>query len=99
EQIDEETDVISVQNGELRLVLLDVRMVRQDMERIADAARRIDRIAELGRELECRHARDVRLPREDLQIQHELDVLLDVLGYARRAVRNVEIVGRARAGL
>ena len=54
--------------------------------RLGNANLRIGARAALARELERDHAREVRLQREHLQIEHQLDVLLPDLGHAWRAI-------------
>ena len=61
-------------------------MVRHRMVRLGHADLRIGARAALARELERDDARHVRLQRQHLQIEHQLDVLFPVGGHARRAL-------------
>ena len=54
------------------------------MEALRDAALRIDAARRVAAHLEREHARDVRLERERLQIEHQLDVLVERVGHAGR---------------
>jgi hypothetical protein len=69
------------------------------VERVADAAVRVDGVAQLLGEQHRRHARDVRLPGQHLQIDHQLDVLFDVRRGAGRGGRHRQIVRQLLAGL
>src|SRR5215467_1343157 len=84
EQVREQRDVIAVQHRESIHVLAQVRMMREDVERIPDATLRIDGVAELFGHQERGDARDVGLPGQHLQVEHQLDVRLDVFRDAGR---------------
>ena len=77
EEVGELRHVVGVQLRELIHVAAVVRVMRQVVERIADARLREDGVAELAREHQRRDARDLRLEREHLQVEHQLQVLLE----------------------
>jgi hypothetical protein len=99
EEVREQLHVVLIELREAVLVLLHVRVVRQRVERIADPALGVDLAAQLLAHQEGRHAGDLRLPRQHLQVVHQRDVLLDVLRHAGGRRRDVEIVGQLLAGL
>ena len=99
EEVREEPDVIAVEHREALVVLLHVRVMRQRVERVAHAALRVDGAAQLLAQQERRDARDLGLPRQHLQVVHQLDVLLDVTRHARRRGRHREIVRELLPGL
>ena len=68
------------------------------MERLAHAALGVDRIAVLDRKHEGRDARHLGLPGEHLQIEHHLDVILEVARYAHRRRRQVQVALHLLAG-
>ncbi len=70
--------------------------MRNRVVRFGDADLWIRPRADLARQLEGDHAGDVRLQREHLQIEHQLDVFLPRL---RRADRPLQVVGQRRAVL
>ena len=91
EQVREQTDVVPVQDGEPILVLADVGVVGQDVEGIPHAALRIDGVAQLFREQQRGHPGDVGLPGEHLQVEHQLDVVFDILWSSSRGIRQRQV--------
>src|SRR5262249_49236498 len=59
----------------LRQLLRIVSMMTDGMVRVRDADLRIGAIVLLARELECDDARNIRLKRQNLQVEHELRVI------------------------
>src|SRR5438094_6504671 len=59
---------------DLRYLYRIVAVMTGRMVRVRDADLRIRTIALLARELECDDARDIRLKRENLEVEHELRV-------------------------
>ncbi len=76
-------------------VALDVgrhlRVVRQIVERIVDAARGINGVADFLRDHERADAREIGGPRERQQVEHQLRMLLEIVGHACGLRRHVEI--------
>jgi hypothetical protein len=96
EEVRELRDVIGVQLREPVHVAAIIRVVRQVVERIADARLREHRRAQLAREHQRGHAGNVRLQRNHLQIHQQLEVFLKCRRHACRHVGQREIPSRRR---
>ena len=98
DEVGELRHVVGVQQREAIHVAAVVRVVRQVVERIADAGLREDGAAQLAREHQRRDARDVRLERDHLQVHQQLEVLLERRRHAGRHVRQRDVLARRRLG-
>ena len=89
----EELGVIAVDLRHPRDQLGHVAVMRQRMVRLGHANLRIGPGALLLADHERDHARQVRLEREQLQVEHQLQVILEDRRHARRLVhvRQIEI--------
>ena len=90
-QIGECADMVTVQHRKSIHVLFQVRVMRQNVEGITHAALRIDGVTEFFRHEQSRNARDVGLPRQNPQVEHQLDVLFEIFGNTCRRRRHVQI--------
>ena len=98
DEVGELRHVVRVQLREAIHVAAIVRVVRQVVERIADGRLREDGRAQLAREHQRRHARDVRLQRDHLQVHQQLEVLLERRRHAGRHVGQRESSRARRLG-
>src|SRR3977135_1014911 len=80
----------------LRYLLWIVAVMTGWMVRIRDADLRIGPIALLARELECDDAGDIRLKRQNLQVEHELRVVGERRGNTYRPLEIGRLVVRHR---
>ena len=61
-------------------------MMGSRVERGSDPTRRPHALRHVATQFECRHARDVCLKGQNLQVEHQLDVILPRIRYAHRSV-------------
>ena len=89
EQIRHQPDVIRVQHREVANLVFLAAVMRRVVKRPFEAALGIDAVRRITTELEREHARDVGREGEHLQIEHQLDVLAERVGHARRRRRQL----------
>ena len=77
EEVRDLLDVIRVDLRNLLALLRLVLVVRDGVVRVRDADGRIGPVAQLAADQEGDDARDVGLPGEELQVEHQIDVLLE----------------------
>ena len=87
EELREQRHVERVDLGDLRHLFRIVAVMARGMVRVGHADLRIRAIALLARELERDDARDIRLERQNLQIEHELRVIGERGGNAHRPIQ------------
>ena len=75
EKLREQRHVERVDLGNLRELLRIVAVMTRGMVRVGDADFRIRAVTQLARQLEGHDPRDVRLKRQDLQVEHQLRVV------------------------
>ena len=99
EKLREQRHVERVDLGNLRELFRIVAVMTGGMVRVRDADFRIRAVAELARQLERDDPCDVRLERQDLQVEHELRVIGERRRDAHRPIQiGHGIVRRPRFG-
>ena len=89
QEVRNHADVIAVDLHEVGDALLALAVVRGGVERAADAALGIDARRTVAAHLEREDARRVRRERQHLQVEHQLDVLGEIIRHADRRVRQL----------
>src|SRR6266511_145062 len=82
EEVRDQAHVILVDGVELQNAVFPFLVVRRGMEARVDAALRVHATRTVAAHLERKHARDLRCERDRLQIEHQPDVLLEIVRYA-----------------
>src|SRR5690606_14018931 len=82
EEVRQDADVIPVDAWKRLHAVFALAVVRGRMEAGGDAALRVHAVRRVASELEREHTRDLRREGHRLQIEHQLDVLLERVGYA-----------------
>ncbi len=76
-EIGQQAGVIAIDQSELIHAHAVIRMMRRHMEPVAHAALRINCATGVARIHHGRDARDVRLKRQSLQVEHDLEVVVE----------------------
>ena len=76
--------MVAVDLREVEDALVALAVVRGDVEAGVDAGLRVDAVRHVAAQLERDDAGDVRRERDDLQVEHQLDVLVVGIRHADR---------------
>ena len=90
QEVRQQAHVIPIDLREVRDVAVFVSVVRRGMEALRDTALGIHAARRVAAHLERKHAGDVGLERQRLQIEHQLGVLLERLRHADGPIWNRE---------
>ena len=99
DEVRQQAGVVAVDQGELIHVRAVIRMMRRHMEPVAHAALRINGAAGVARIHHGGDARDVRLKRQSLQVEHDLEVVVERFGNAHGRIGHFQVFGRLVLGL